>query len=120
MDRNDVIKYSLSLANTFQDYPFEDDATSCVIKHSENKKWFVLLMKVNGEDYLNVKTDPFYSELLRKSYEYIIPGYHMNKQHWNTIILGKNVDPEIVKDLINQSYDLTKNIKNGRKYEKFR
>lgn len=108
MDREEAIKYCLELANTFQDFPFEDDPISCVIKHSENKKWFALFMKVNGEEYLNVKTDPLYSELLRKSYEYIIPAYHMNKQHWNTVILDKEVDSDIVKDLINQSYDLTK------------
>ena len=65
-------------------------------------------MEVKGKIYLNVKTNPEYSELLRNAYEYIIPAYHMNKEHWNTIILGDNIDESIVKELIDQSYELTK------------
>ena len=108
MNKNEVVKYCLSLPNTFEDYPFKEDNISVVIKHSKNKKWFGLIMEVKGKTYLNVKTNPEYSELLRNSYEYIIPAYHMNKEHWNTIILGDNVDEIIVKELIDQSYELTK------------
>ena len=61
-----------------------------------------------GNLYLNVKTDPEYSELLRKTYKYIIPAYHMNKEHWNTIIINNEVDKKIVMELIEQSYNLTK------------
>ena len=73
-------------------------------------------MEVKGELYLNVKTNPEYSELLRNSYNYIIPGYHMNKEHWNTIIINDKVDISLVKELIEQSYELTKgNIHKRRK-----
>ena len=65
-------------------------------------------MKVNNELYLNVKTDPNYSDILRNTYVYIIPAYHMNKEHWNTIIVDENVDKALVKELIKQSYELTK------------
>ena len=65
-------------------------------------------MNVNDKLYLNVKTKPEYSELLRNTYEYIIPAYHMNKEHWNTIIVDEKVDSDIVKELIVQSYELTK------------
>lgn len=108
MNKNEVIKYCLSLPNTFEDYPFKEDNISVVMKHSKNKKWFGLIMEVKEKTYLNVKTNPEYSELLRNSYEYIIPAYHMNKEHWNTIILGDDVDECIVKELIDQSYELTK------------
>lgn len=108
MDKNDIIEYSLSLNNTFVDYPFSDDMESVTMKHSENKKWFALIMNVKGKLYINVKTDPNYSELLRKSYDYIIPAYHMNKEHWNSIIVQEGIDEELVKELINQSYELTK------------
>lgn len=108
MDKNDIIEYSLSLNNTFVDYPFPDDIESVTMKHSENKKWFALIMNVKGKLYINVKTDPFYSDLLRKSYDYIIPAYHMNKEHWNSIIVQKGIDEKLVKELINQSYELTK------------
>ena len=108
MNKNEVIKYCLSLPNTFEDYPFKEDNISVVMKHSKNKKWFGLIMEVKEKTYLNVKTNPEYSELLRNSYEYIIPAYHMNKEHWNTIILDDDVDESIVKELIDQSYELTK------------
>ena len=57
-------------------------------------------MNINNKLYLNVKTDPEYSDILRKAYSYIIPAYHMNKEHWNTIIVSKEVDKELVKELI--------------------
>ena len=82
MNKRDVIKYCLTLPNTFEDYPFQDDTVSVVMKHTNNKKWFALIMEVKGELYLNVKTEPNYSDLLRNSYNYIIPAYHMNKEHW--------------------------------------
>ena len=47
-------------------------------------------------------------QLLRNTYNYIIPAYHMNKEHWNTIIVGKKVDKTLVKELIEQSCQLTK------------
>ncbi len=109
MNREDIIKYSLSLPNTYKDYPFPDDNTSITMKHLENNKWFALIMNVKGKVYLNVKTIPDYSELLRSSYDYIIPAYHMNKEHWNTIIIDDRVDSSLVEELIEQSYELTKN-----------
>jgi len=47
--------------------------------------------------------------LLRSSYDYIIPAYHMNKEHWNTIIIDEKVDVSLVEELIEQSYKLTRN-----------
>lgn len=108
MNRQDVIKYCLELQNTYEDYPFPRDTESVTLKHKNNNKWFALIMNVKGKEYLNIKTDPDYSEILRKSYDYIIPGYHMNKEHWNTIILSEKCDKELIEELLEQSYDLTK------------
>lgn len=107
MNKQDVIKYCLTLSNTYEDRPFPEDFESVTMKHCKNKKWFALLMNVGDKVYLNVKTDPNYSELLRNSYDYIIPAYHMNKEHWNTIIISDKVDISLVKELIMQSYELT-------------
>lgn len=107
MNKQEVIQYGLSLPNTYENQPFSDDYTSVVLKHNSTNKWFALVMEVKGEWYLNVKTDPLESEILRKAYSYIIPAYHMNKEHWNTIILGDVVDEKIVQDLIKESYELT-------------
>lgn len=108
MKKEEIVKYSLSLPNTYEDYPFPDDNTSITMKHIKNKKWFALIMNVKGQLYLNVKTEPNYSELLRNSYNYIIPAYHMNKEHWNTIVVTNKVDVQLIKELIKQSYELTK------------
>lgn len=79
---------------------------------SENQVSYKLLEEVykivNNKLYLNVKTDPNYSDILRNTYDYIIPAYHMNKEHWNTIIVDEKVDNNLVKELIEQSYQLTK------------
>lgn len=64
-------------------------------------------MKVGNDEYLNVKKNPDYSDILRNSYDYIIPAYHMNKEHWNTIIINRNVDKDLVKELVQLSYELT-------------
>lgn len=108
MNKEEIINYCLTLKDTYKDCPFPGDFDSITIKHSKTKKWFALIMNVNKKLYLNVKTDPDYSDILRKAYDYIIPAYHMNKEHWNTIIVDKNVDKTLVKELILQSYQLTK------------
>ena len=111
MNKKEIIQYCLTLPNTFEDRPFQDDYETVVMKHTDNKKWYALFMEVKGNLYLNVKTKPDYSELLRNSYEYIIPAYHMNKQHWNTIIISEKVDASLLKELIEHSYELTKSKK---------
>ena len=108
INRKDVIQYCLELPSVYEDYPFPDDNDSVTIKHKNNGKCFALIMHVRGEEYLNIKTEPEYSELLRKTYDYIIPAYHMNKQHWNTIILSDKCDTDLIKELLEQSYELTK------------
>ena len=102
MDKEEIIKYCLTLEDTFKDCPFPDDFESVTMKHCKNKKWFALIMNVNNKLYLNVKTDPNYSDILRNTYDYIIPAYHMNKEHWNTIIIDGKVDKVLVKELIKE------------------
>ena len=111
MHKEEIIKYCLTLPNTFADCPFSNNMESITMKHKNNKKWFALIMRVRGELYLNIKTNPDYSDLLRNSYEYIIPAYHMNKELWNTVIVSRDVDVKLVKEIIKQSYELTKDNK---------
>lgn len=108
MKKEEIVNYCLELPNTYKDCPFPDDDFTVAMKHLSSKKWFALIMKVKDKLYLNVKTNPDYSDILRNTYKYIIPAYHMNKEHWNTIIMEENVDKSIVKELIEQSYELTK------------
>ena len=108
MNKEEIKKYCLTLEDTYKDCPFPNDFESVTMKHIKNNKWFVLIMNVNDKLCINVKTNPDYSDILRNTYDYIIPAYHMNKEHWNTIIVDEKVDKTLVKELIEQSYQLTK------------
>ena len=107
MKREEIFKYIKEKYNANPEYLWDDTPDAAIFRH-QNKKWFALIMIVNSEEYINVKTEPVYSDLLRNQYDYIIPAYHMNKEHWNSIIISKNVDKELVYELIDQSYELTK------------
>ena len=112
MDKEEIIKYCLTLEDTFKDCPFPNDSDSVTMKHGKNKKWFALIMNVNDKLYLNVKTDPNYSDILRNTYNYIIPAYHMNKEHWISVVLDGSVGDGKTLDFLDMSYDL---IDTGRK-----
>lgn len=102
-----IIEYCLTLKDTFEDYPFNEDFETTAMKHSKSKKWFALLMYVGEKLYVNVKTNLEYSDLLRSTYNYIIPAYHMNKEHWNSVIINECLDFDLLKELIKESYELT-------------
>ena len=56
--------------------------------------------------FINVNFDPECRELWRDTYESVIPGYHQNKEHWNTVILDGSVPEQEIKRMIAESYDL--------------
>lgn len=106
--REEIFNYIKEKYDVTPEYLWEDTPDAAIVRHKNNRKWFALIMHVKNEEYLNVKTEPRYSELLRNSYNYIIPAYHMNKEHWNTIIVSKDVDKTLLYELIDHSYELTK------------
>jgi predicted DNA-binding protein (MmcQ/YjbR family) len=72
-------------------------------------KMFLLLSLDEQPPRVNVKTDPDRSVELREAYpDNILPGYHMNKKHWNTLVLNARLNPTLVQDLIKESYALVK------------
>ena len=72
-------------------------------------KMFLLLSLDEQPPRVNVKTDPDRSVELREAYpDNILPGYHMNKKHWNTLVLNARLNPTLVQDLIKESYTLVK------------
>ncbi len=71
MNKEEIIKYCLTLEDTYKDCPFPNDFESVTMKHIKNNKWFVLIMNVNDKLYINVKTNPDYSDILRNTYDYI-------------------------------------------------
>lgn len=109
--RKQIIEYCLTLPQTYEDYPFDevaDDNATTVMRHGSNKKSFALIMRHKDELYLNLKCEPMEADFLRQLYQGVIPGYHMNKTHWNTVIVGLDVPDVEIKRQIEMSYDLIK------------
>ena len=69
-------------------------------------KMFALLGHLDGKEVVSLKCDPDRSSVLRTSFRAIVPGYHLNKEHWNTVVLDGSVPPPLVTELIDHSYDL--------------
>lgn len=106
-ERQDIIEFCLKFGDTYEDYPFEDKNWT-VMKCRGNKKWFAVLYNREGELWMNVKCDPEWRDFWRNAYEAVIPAYHMNKTHWNTVILNGTVPVKDVERMIRESYELVK------------
>ena len=102
-NHKEVEEYILSMPNARLDYPF--DATTAVYR-AANDKIFALIAEDSKPLRVSLKCDPNLSELLREKYESVLPGYHLNKKHWNTIILTGQLSDDEVRDLIRLSFDL--------------
>jgi predicted DNA-binding protein (MmcQ/YjbR family) len=102
MDHKTVEEYLLSMPNTVLEYPFGKE----VAVYKTNDKMFALIAENTNPVRLSLKCDPQLANLLREKYETVLPGYHLNKKHWNTIILSGQLEWEEVKDLIRHSYEL--------------
>ena len=105
-ERKEAIEYCLTLGNAYEDYPF-DDAHWTVMRHRENKKTFALIFERQGNMWINVKGNPAELDFFRGVYEAVLPAYHMNKEHWNSIVLDGSVPKEDICRMIDESYALT-------------
>lgn len=101
-----VEKYLLSLDNTWLDYPFGEDVAVYKVGIKPEGKMFALVSEKSDLVRISLKCDPLLAETLRAKYETVMPGYHLNKKHWNTIVLTGQLDWPEVQGLIRHSYDL--------------
>ena len=106
--REEALAYALSFPNTYQDAPFHDDNWQ-LVRVKENKKAFLWTYERNGYINLNVKADPEWRDFWRSTFSSVIPGWHQNKEHWNTIILDGTVPKKDIERMIAESYDLVTN-----------
>ena len=114
--REEALKYGLSFAGTYQDSPFNDPNWQ-LVRYSGNKKAFLWTYEKDGFINLNVKVDPEKAFFWRDMYRSVIPGYHQNKDHWNTIILDGSIPDKDIKLMIAESYDLISDSPSKRIYE---
>lgn len=92
----------MSMPNARLDYPFGKN--TAVYKAGD--KMFAIIQEKSDPLKLSLKCDPNLAETLRAKYETVIPGYHLNKKHWNTILLTGQLPWNEIKDLIRHSYAL--------------
>jgi predicted DNA-binding protein (MmcQ/YjbR family) len=102
MTLDQLLDYSLAKPYTEETFPFGPDVLVLKVKGK-----VFLLISLNHEPLqFNAKCDPERAIDLREEYASIIPGYHMNKKHWNTIMLDGTVPSRLIYDLIDHSYEL--------------
>lgn len=114
--REKILAYGLTFADTYVDTPFSDTNWQ-LVRVKQSKKAFLWIYEKDGFLNLNVKADPEWRDFWRSTYESVIPGYHQNKEHWNTIILDGSIPNEDVKRMIAESYDLVTDSPTKRIYE---
>lgn len=107
IDRKTIEEIITSLPAVVQDYPFGDKVVVYKIGDTDGKM-FALIAEGSSPVHLSLKCDPGLGELLREKYETVLPGYHLNKRHWNTIICTGQVPLDELRDLVRHSYELAK------------
>ncbi|RCX18822.1 putative DNA-binding protein (MmcQ/YjbR family) [Anaerobacterium chartisolvens] len=98
-----VDEYCLSKKGAVKEYKLEWNATRYMIKG----KMFVLQGgDKEGKSIITLKLEPSHGQLLRQQFKDIVPGYYMNKEHWNSLYLEGDVPDEIVRGMLDMSYKL--------------
>ncbi len=103
MDIESFRMYCLSKLGSEECFPFDEDTLVFKVLG----KMFALCGLSQIPLRVNLKSDPDYAVELRESFpEQIIPGWHMNKKHWNTVYLEDGLENSLIKELVDNSYDL--------------
>ena len=114
--RKEATEYGLSFPQTYLDTPFKDTNWQ-LVRVKGSKKAFLWIYEKDGFINLNVKVDPQWRDFWRQTYDAVIPGYHQNKEHWNTIILDGTIPDEDIKRMIGESFDIITDSPTKRIYE---
>lgn len=96
----------LSKPGVWLDYPFGEEVAVYKLGLKEHGKMFALIQEGKQPVQISLKCDPLLSEKLREEYESVLPGYHLNKKHWNTILVTGQLDNDYLLGLVDHSYQL--------------
>ena len=123
MTKQQFLKYCLNTYGTSPDYPFDEDFETAVFRHTDNRKWYAIMMRVSRRkfgpdsdeivDVVNLKL-PIEMFGSFDASDGVYPAYHMNKLHWISVLLPDATE-ELIDLLVNASYEATKNQKKRRK-----
>ena len=121
MTKQEFLEYCLNTYGTSPDYPFDEDFETAVLRHTDNRKWYAIVMRVSlrkfgfdSDEVIDVVNLKLPTEMFGSfgAADGVHPAYHMNKELWITIILNDVSDDDIM-ELVRKSYDLT-NAAKGR------
>ena len=116
LTREEALEYGMSFQNVYEDRPFRDPNWQ-LVRVKESKKAFLWIYERNGYINLNVKVCLLYTSDAASAYESVTAGYHLNKEHWNTIILDGSIPDEDIRRMIAESYDIISDSPTKRIYE---
>ncbi len=105
-DKKLIEEYLLSKDGAWLDLPFGPEAEVYKVGEGEKAKMFAIIQAGKEPVRLSLKCDPVLAEHLREKFETVLPGYHLNKKHWNTVICSGQLSDDELKDLIDLSYRL--------------
>ena len=113
MNLDSILNFCAGLKGSIQDFPFDEKTLAMKVQGK-----IYALIDVEKSEYINLKCDPEKAIDLRERHPAILPGYHMNKKHWNSVGITQDLDDSLIQDLIVHSYDLVvkslpKKLQNG-------
>lgn len=114
--REEALAYGLSFPGAYKEAPFHDQNWQ-LVRVKDNKKAFLWTYEKDGYINLNVKVSPEWRDFWRRTFDSVIPAYHQNKEHWNTIILDGSIPRDDIERMIAESYDLVTDSPTKRIYE---
>jgi len=98
-----IDEYCLNKKGIIKDYQMEWEATRYLLA---GKMVAMIGQNKEKKDIISLKLDPVYGQFLRSEYKDIVPGYYLNKEHWNSIDLSGDLSDDLLRELIDQSYAL--------------
>lgn len=106
MTHKELEDYLLSFPDAWLDFPFGEEVSVYKVGRQENgeSKMFALVSQDTKPLRVSLKCDPQLAITLREKYETVLPGYHLNKKHWNTVVCSGQLSEDEIKDLARHSY----------------
>ena len=125
MTKQEFLSYCLNTYGTSPDYPFDEDFETAVLRHTDNRKWYAIMMRVSrskfgmdSDEVIDVVNLKLPTEMYGSfsAADGVYPAYHMNKLHWISVLLPDAPD-DVVQFLVNVSFEETKDKRKRKKEE---
>lgn len=123
MTKQEFLEYCFNTYCTSPDYPFDEDLGTAVLRHTDNRKWYAIVMRVSrrkfgfdGDETIDVVNLKLPTEMFGSfgAADGVYPAYHMNKLHWISVLLPDAPD-DVVQFLVNVSFEATKDKRKCKK-----